>query len=245
MDIVIHSAPWRPWMKSSIVPAALLPKWHDALASMDEVIYSAPWRPWQKSAIVPAALLQRNGNTSPSQIGTPIYFSAFLLQVIAFSALLLFNPDYPLTDFPCSFACAGGFEMDKDSSPKLNASLHETHLKRTKNLPQPKRQRQPLQPPQPRRRRLWWPAHWQQAASSLQSWLKCLHWVYRDRIQWQIIIQGPTNKRGICHLPAKKMHMQNGTVTKTHDLIAWIRYMNSWYELIPWWIHTMNSYTMH
>jgi hypothetical protein len=33
-----------------------------------------------------------------------------------------------------SFACAGGFEMDQDSSPKLMASLHETHLKRTKNL---------------------------------------------------------------------------------------------------------------
>ena len=41
MDEVIHSAPWRPWMKSSIVPAALPPV----------------WRPWMKSpAIVPAAL---------------------------------------------------------------------------------------------------------------------------------------------------------------------------------------------
>jgi hypothetical protein len=48
-------------------------------------------------------------NTSPSQIGTPIYFAA----------LLLFNP---LTDLPCSFAFAGGFEMIKDSSPKLIAS---------------------------------------------------------------------------------------------------------------------------
>ena len=49
------------------------------VVSMDEVIYSAPWRPWQKSAIVPAALLQRDWNTSPSQIGTRIYFAALLL----------------------------------------------------------------------------------------------------------------------------------------------------------------------
>jgi hypothetical protein len=46
--------------------------------------------------------------------------------IVAFAALLLFNQ---LTDFPYSFARAGGFEMDKDSSPKLIASLHETHLK--------------------------------------------------------------------------------------------------------------------
>jgi hypothetical protein len=51
--------------------------------------------------------------------------------MVAFAALLLFNP---LTDFNGSFACAGGFEMDKDSSPKLIASLHKAHLKRTKNL---------------------------------------------------------------------------------------------------------------
>ena len=37
IDEVIHSAPWRPWMKSSIVPAALPPV----------------WRPWMKSSIVP------------------------------------------------------------------------------------------------------------------------------------------------------------------------------------------------
>jgi len=30
MDEVIHSAPWRPWMKSSIVPAALPPIWSTA-----------------------------------------------------------------------------------------------------------------------------------------------------------------------------------------------------------------------
>jgi hypothetical protein len=48
------------------------------VASMDEVIYRAPWRPWQKSARVPAALLQRDWSTSPSQIGTPIFFAAFL-----------------------------------------------------------------------------------------------------------------------------------------------------------------------
>jgi hypothetical protein len=46
---------------------------------MDEVIYSAPWRPWQKSAILLAALLQRDWNTSPSQIGMPIYIAALLL----------------------------------------------------------------------------------------------------------------------------------------------------------------------
>jgi hypothetical protein len=41
MDEVIHSAPWSPWMKSSIVPVALPPV----------------WCPWMKSpAIVPAAL---------------------------------------------------------------------------------------------------------------------------------------------------------------------------------------------
>jgi hypothetical protein len=62
----------------------------------------------------------------------------------------------PLTDFPSPFAYAGGFKMDKDSSPNLIASLHETHLKRLKNLPPPKQWRQPLQPPQPRRRRRQW-----------------------------------------------------------------------------------------
>jgi hypothetical protein len=71
--------------------------------------------------------------------------------MVAFAALLLFNP---LTDFPCSFACTGGFEMEKDISPKHIASLHETYLKRTKNLLPPKRQLQPLQLPPPRRRRL-------------------------------------------------------------------------------------------
>jgi hypothetical protein len=59
----------------------------------------------------------------------PVFFAALFLLL-----LLLFNP---LTDFPCSFACAGSFEMDKESSLKLIASLHETHLKRTKNLPLP------------------------------------------------------------------------------------------------------------
>jgi hypothetical protein len=39
--------------------------------------------------------------------------------------------------------------MEKDSSPKLNASLHETDLKRTKNLQLTKRQGQQLQLPQP------------------------------------------------------------------------------------------------
>jgi hypothetical protein len=70
--------------------------------------------------------------------------------MVAFAALLLFNP---LTDFNGSFACAGGFEMDKDSSPKLIASLHKAHLKRTKNLQPPKRQRQPLLPLHSMRRR--------------------------------------------------------------------------------------------
>jgi hypothetical protein len=37
-----------------------------------------------------------------------------------------------------------------------------------------------------------------------------------------------------------------GAVTRTHyELIALIRYMNSWYELIKWRIHTMNSYAMN
>jgi hypothetical protein len=43
------------------------------------------------------------------------------------SRLLLFNQ---LTDFPCSFACAGGFEMDEDSSPKLNAAMQLHYTKR-------------------------------------------------------------------------------------------------------------------
>jgi hypothetical protein len=72
--------------------------------------------------------------------------------IVAFAALLLFNP---LTDFPWLLVCTGYFEMDQDSSSKLMASLLEmlAHLKRTKNLLQPKRQRQPLQPSQPRRQR--------------------------------------------------------------------------------------------
>jgi hypothetical protein len=42
--------------------------------------------------------------------------------------------------------------MDQDSSAKLMASLHETHLKRTKNLQQLKWQWQPQQLAQ---QRLW------------------------------------------------------------------------------------------
>jgi hypothetical protein len=103
---------------------------------MDEVIHSAPWRPWQKSAIVPAALLQMDWNTTPSQIGTPIYFAALLLLLhFCFSTRLLSLTESYNTDFPCSFACACCFNMDKDSYPKLMASLQETHLKRTKNSP--------------------------------------------------------------------------------------------------------------
>jgi hypothetical protein len=68
--------------------------------------------------------------------------------IVAFAALLLFNL---LIDFPSFCACAGGFDMDQDSSPKHRDSLHETHLKRTRNLTPPKWQLQPLQPPQPRR----------------------------------------------------------------------------------------------
>ena len=44
MDEVIHSAPWRPWMKSSIVPVALPPL----------------WCPWMKSSIVPPGVHGRN-----------------------------------------------------------------------------------------------------------------------------------------------------------------------------------------
>jgi hypothetical protein len=108
---------------------------------MYEVVCSAPLRPWQKSALAQAALLERDWNASPFQIGTPISFAVLLLLLHAI-AWLLFNL---LTGFPGSFACAGGFEMDQDCSPKPHgfnvASLHETHLKRTKNLLL-KRQRQ-------------------------------------------------------------------------------------------------------
>jgi hypothetical protein len=47
---------------------------------MDEVIHSSPWRPGMKSSILgPVALLQKDSNTSPSQIGTPVYSAALLL----------------------------------------------------------------------------------------------------------------------------------------------------------------------
>jgi hypothetical protein len=49
------------------------------LATMDEVIHSAPWSPGMKSSLVPVALLQKDWNTSPSQIGTPVYSAALLL----------------------------------------------------------------------------------------------------------------------------------------------------------------------
>jgi hypothetical protein len=50
------------------------------MATMDEVIHSVPWRPGMKSSLVPVALLQKNQNTSPSQIGTPVYSAALLLM---------------------------------------------------------------------------------------------------------------------------------------------------------------------
>ena len=139
----------------------------------------------------------------------------------------------------------GCFEMDQDSSSKLMASSHERHLKRTKNLPPQKWQQQPPQPPQPRR-----PGGGASSNKPRYSldWSVCTEseLLWRDSIPWQIIIQGPTNRSGIWHRPARKMRMLIGTVTKTHyELIAWIRHMNSWYELIQWWIHTMNSYTMN
>ena len=78
MDEGVPSAPLRPWVKSSIVkrPEAIpVP----ILATMDEVIHSAPWRPGMKSSLVPVALLQKDWNTSPCQIGTPVYSAALLL----------------------------------------------------------------------------------------------------------------------------------------------------------------------
>ena len=113
-----------PWMKSSKVP----------LASMKEISHSVSCHPAKGLEYLSSS----NRNTY------------LFCCTVAFAALLLFNP---LTDFHCSFACAGCFKMDQDIYPNLMASLHETHLKRTKNLQLQKRQRQPLQPPQPRRRR--------------------------------------------------------------------------------------------
>jgi hypothetical protein len=150
MDDVIHSAPWRLWMKSSVDNNASCPLSY--VESTDEVIYTASWSPWQKSAIVPAALLQRDWkNLSFSDKNIHLFCC-----IVAFAALLLFNQ---LTDFPFlfKFACAGGCEMDQDSSPKLMASLHEMYLKSRKYLQQPKRKQQPLQPPQWRRQRQWRP----------------------------------------------------------------------------------------
>jgi hypothetical protein len=79
MDEVIYSAPLRPWVKSSIVPAARSGFSVPILATMDEVIHSAPWRPGMKSSLVPVALLQKDWNTSLSQIGIPVYSAALIL----------------------------------------------------------------------------------------------------------------------------------------------------------------------
>ena len=54
MDEVIHSAPWRPWMKSSIVPVALPSVWRPWMKiSIVPVALPPVWRPWMKSSIVP------------------------------------------------------------------------------------------------------------------------------------------------------------------------------------------------
>jgi hypothetical protein len=190
------------------------------VASMDEVIHSAPWRPWMKSSIVPAALppVWRPWMKSPAIVPAALSYLSF----------------------------QAASRWTKTVIPNL-------WLRRTRGIWRGRRIC---------RRRFGAEVAAAAAAAAaaeaeaaaaaccckleqilLQSWLKRLQWVWRDSIPWQIIIQGPTNRSG---RPARKMRMLIGTVTRTHyELIAWIRYMNSWYELIQWRIHTMNSYAMN
>jgi len=61
------------------------------VASMNEIIHSAPWRPWQKSAIVPAVPLQKDWNSSPFQIGTPVYCMIFSILYFVSMRLTIFK----------------------------------------------------------------------------------------------------------------------------------------------------------
>jgi hypothetical protein len=88
------------------------------------------------------------------QFGTPVcfFFSIVtLFSSLAYSTFFQVFSTSSLT-FPCLFACAGGFEMDQDSSPKVMALLHELHLKNPSKLKWQRQQRQQQQQ-QPRRRK--------------------------------------------------------------------------------------------
>jgi hypothetical protein len=98
------------------------------VASIVEVIYSTHRPEISHSASSPPA--KKLEYLSFSDKNTYLFCCIVALLHCCFSTRLLTFP----TALPCSFACAGrrrGFEMDKDSSTKLIASLHETHLKRT------------------------------------------------------------------------------------------------------------------
>jgi hypothetical protein len=129
MGEVIHSARgqklspsliWQPWMKSSIVP---------------------PWRRGMKPSLVPVALLQKDGKTSPSQIGMPVCSAALLL--IYSSVFKRFQLVTCLLTLPCSFACAASVKTpwrtsrrwNKLSTPRSKQLNLELHSRRFRSYP--------------------------------------------------------------------------------------------------------------
>jgi hypothetical protein len=149
------------------------------VVSMDEVVYSAPWRdvwrPWQKSAIVWAVLLQRDWNTSPSQIRTPIHFAALLLL------LLLFNP---LTDFSGSFATLHVPAASRwNKTVQTNGSIARNASEEDKESAAAQAAAAAAAAAAAEAAEAAVAACWcKLEQTSLQSWLKRFHWVWIDTV---------------------------------------------------------------